>query len=179
MRALVIYESMFGNTHDVADRIAEGLRTAMEVGVVPADATAKALTGVDLIVVGAPTHIHGLPGQRSRAMAEKMALDESTGLHLDPEGSEESVRDWLAGLPHMQCAAAAFDTKMDTRWSGQASRGIARRLRYHGFHLVADPVSFLVDKDNRLVDGEEARARAWGEWLASQAAADLAHSLTR
>jgi flavodoxin len=28
MRALIIYESMFGNTHAVADAIAEGLRTS-------------------------------------------------------------------------------------------------------------------------------------------------------
>jgi hypothetical protein len=178
MRALVVFESIFGNTHEVADRIAEGLGSAMTVSAVPADATAKALTGVDLVVVGAPTHMHGLPTEGSRARAEKSAVDGPGDLHLDPEGSEESVRDWLAGLAHFHCAAAAFDTKVDNRWSGQASRAIARRLRYHGFHLVADPISFLVDEHNRLVDGEEARARAWGEWLATQAAADGARSVT-
>ena len=40
MRALVVYESMFGNTRDVASAVADGLRTVgdvetVEVGVAP------------------------------------------------------------------------------------------------------------------------------------------------
>ena len=35
MRALVVYESMYGNTRVVANRIADGLRATHEVTVVP------------------------------------------------------------------------------------------------------------------------------------------------
>jgi flavodoxin len=61
MRALVVYESMYGNTHVVASNIADGLRATHEVTLVPvADATADLVAEADLLVVGAPTHVHGL-----------------------------------------------------------------------------------------------------------------------
>lgn len=172
MRALIVFESMFGNTHDVADRIAEGLRATMEVRVVPVGEAPSATAGTsfDLLVVGAPTHIHGLSRVSTRQSAAKMA-SEKPELQLDAAAVGPGVRDWLGevGAGH-GLAAAAFDTRLDwaRAWTGSAGRGIARRLRRHGFRLVGDPVSFLVNSDNRLEDGEEGRARAWGEWLATQ-----------
>jgi hypothetical protein len=59
--------------------------------------------------------------------------------------------------------------------SGRASLGIAKGLRRHGARMLAKPESFLVTKDNRLCPGEEDRARAWGQQLAS-ALADTTHS---
>ena len=59
MRAVVVYESMFGNTQVVADYVAAGLRATMEATAVPVDgATPEVLGGVDLLVAGGPTHIH-------------------------------------------------------------------------------------------------------------------------
>jgi flavodoxin len=61
MRALVVYESMYGNTREVADNIADGLRTEYEVTLVPvAEATGDMVADADLLVAGAPTHMHGL-----------------------------------------------------------------------------------------------------------------------
>jgi len=60
MRAVVVYESMFGNTRTVAEAIAEELRDAMDVEVLRADqATDLRMHSVDLFVVGAPTHAWG------------------------------------------------------------------------------------------------------------------------
>ena len=60
MRALVVYESMYGNTHVVASNIADGLRATYEVTLVPvAEATAELVAGAGLLVAGAPTHITG------------------------------------------------------------------------------------------------------------------------
>lgn len=54
MRAVVVYESMYGNTHLVADAIGDGLATAYEVDVVPVDrADRQLLEHADLVVVGA------------------------------------------------------------------------------------------------------------------------------
>lgn len=60
--------------------------------------------------------------------------------------------------------AAAFDTRFNgvPMFTGRASRGIARRLRRHGYHLIAAPESFAVGSDTTLRDGESARARRWG-----------------
>lgn len=68
MRAVVVYESMYGNTHLIADAIAAGLSARFEVRVVPvSEAGADVLEGADLVVVGGPTHGHGM----SRAVSRK------------------------------------------------------------------------------------------------------------
>jgi flavodoxin len=57
MRAVIVYESMFGNTHAIADAIGKGLEPMLEVVVVPlAEAGRERLGDADLIVVGGPTH---------------------------------------------------------------------------------------------------------------------------
>ncbi|MFL6114535.1 MAG: flavodoxin family protein [Catenulispora sp.] len=62
MRALVVYESMYGNTRAVAEAVASGLRPAYETEVKPAvDIGAADVDRADLLVVGGPTHVHGLP----------------------------------------------------------------------------------------------------------------------
>ena len=61
MRAVVVYESMYGSTHQVADAIGAGLGTAFEVSVVPvSQAGPQVLAGTDLVVAGGPTHAHGM-----------------------------------------------------------------------------------------------------------------------
>jgi len=179
MRALVVYESRVGATHAVAERIARGLAQSVAVAVVPVGSAAAARAGVDLVVVGAPTHMHGRPTRWTRALAEKAALDRSAHLAFETEGSVEVDGDWLADGDPGRRLAAAFDTRLDAAWSGQASRAIARRLRHHGFRLVADPASFLIGPDDRLVEGEESRAVAWGQWLASQMTTQMAAGLAQ
>ena len=56
---------------------------------------------------------------------------------------------------------------MPAVFTGRASKGIGKRLRGHGFALVAEPESFLVSKRNELEPGEEDRAREWGRHLAT------------
>ena len=72
MRALVVYESLYGNTHIVASNIADGMRGTDEVTLVPVSAATPDLVAeADLLVVGAPTHIHGLSTASSRQAARK------------------------------------------------------------------------------------------------------------
>ena len=125
MRATVICESSFGNTRAIAEAIAETLDAEVLSAGDPID-----LDEVDLLVVGAPTHVHGLPGERSRRAA------------VDQGGSDgPGVREWLESLPHAHGRAAAFDTRFDKPafLTGSAAKGIAKRLRHRGFELVAEP----------------------------------------
>jgi hypothetical protein len=86
MRALIVYESMYGNTHIVADHIAEGLRSGAEVSVVPVDdATRDAVLGADLVVVGGPTHAHGMTTEWSRKAAVDAAAKPGSGLEVGPD----------------------------------------------------------------------------------------------
>jgi hypothetical protein len=175
MRAVVVYESMFGNTHVIADHIAEGLRTSAEVTVVAVhDASAELLDTAELVVVGGPTHVHGMSSQRSREGAKDMAAKDDD-LELEPDAEGPGLRDWFDELPDGRTGrAAAFDTRVhaSTMLTGQASKGIAKRLRRHGFELVADPESFFVDKENHLEPDEDQRAVAWGRSLAEALRAD-------
>jgi sulfite reductase alpha subunit-like flavoprotein len=168
--ALVIFESIYGNTHAVADAIAEGLEAAFEVEVAPvSDTDARSLTDADLIVVGGPTHMHGLASSMSRKMAVKAAEDED--VKVDESAREDlGLRSWLAKAELGGGRAAAFDTRIDKSpmLTGSAARGIAKRLRRSGREIVADPESFFVeDSEGPLADGELDRAREWGASLSS------------
>ena len=170
MRALIVYESMYGNTRVVAERIAAGLQGAADVAVVPvADATADRVASVDLLVCGAPTHAHGLPRPSTRQAASS-AADKDTTLALEPGASGRGLREWLADLaPGPEMAAVAFDTRMKgpSLFTGRASRALSRRLRRAGATLAVPAASFLVDKHNHLLAGEADRAEAWARTLRS------------
>ncbi len=172
MRALVVYESMYGNTHQIAEAVAEGLSTSLETEVVSVhDAGPDRVDSADLVVVGGPTHTHGMTHESTRQAAVEAAEDPDGELHLDPDAAGEGVREWLEGLGSMSGLAAAFDTRRDLApvLTGRASKGIAKQLRRHGFDVVADPESFLVDKETQLEPDEIERARSWGERLARSA----------
>ena len=170
MRALVAYESMYGNTRAVAAAIAEGLRGSYDVDVLPIGRVEHALVvDVDLLVVGGPTHMHGL----SRASTRKAAADAAHrpgGPALDPDAAGPGLREWLEELPTgggEPCAA--FDTRLrgPAAFTGKAGSGISARLRRHGYRPVAPPESFIVDKDNHLLADELQRATEWGHRLAA------------
>lgn len=171
MRAVVVYESMYGNTHLVADAVAEGLAPVGEVQVVPVDeATEALLAEADLVVVGGPTHVHGMSTKMSRRGAVEDAGKPEKELTLDPDAEGPGLRDWFETVGALPARAAAFDTRLEgpPALTGRASKGIAKRLRKHGCEVVADPMSFLVTKENHLVDEERAHAREWGTTLAAR-----------
>lgn len=176
MRALVVYESMYGNTHAVASNIAKGLRATHEVTLVPvAAAAADLVAGADLLVVGGPTHMHGPSTAASRRLAAKTAAKPGSGLTLDPDADGPGLRDWLSGLAGGHTLAAAFDTRLTgiPALTGHASRGISRLLKRHGYRLVMPPESFLVSQQNILLDAEASRASRWGAALGT--AVTVAH----
>ena len=173
MRTVIVYESMFGNTHAIANDIAEGLRSSGEVRVVPVgEADADLIGAADLVIVGGPTHVRGMTHERTRESARERAETPGSSYHLDASAIEPGpgIREWLEALPRRsgRPAAAAFDTRIDVLplISGRASQGIANGLRLRGFELVVPPESFLVDKESALVPGEQQRALEWGAALA-------------
>jgi len=167
MRALVVYESMYGNTRAVAEAIADTLAARYEVAVAPV-AEAPEAPNADLLVVGGPTHMHGLTTSMTRHMAVKAAQEDDH--HLEPAaGDEHGLRQWLRALPERGGArAAAFDTRGDANaaLTGSASRGITRRLRRRGYDVVASESYLVDDAEGPLQDGELDRARAWAAGLA-------------
>ena len=168
MRALVVYESMYGNTAAVGEAIAVSLRAhGLDVEAWPVSKIDPAETcEVDLLVVGGPTHVHGMTTSGSRKTAandEKNTFAEPT---IDP-----GLREWLKQLPSGEGRlAAAFDTRIAKPLvlTGSAAKGIGRRLKGCGFGLVRMPECFLVSTQNRLLDGELEHATGWAAQVAAQ-----------
>jgi hypothetical protein len=165
MRALVVYESMFGNTETIAKAVGDGLSSHLRVDVVEVGAAPGVIgDDVDLLVVGGPTHAFGLSRPGTRADAAKQAADGvvSAGIGL---------REWLAAVRggSASTAAAAFDTRIGKpRVPGSAARAAARRLRGRGFRIAAPAQSFYVaGTPGPLLEGETERARRWGDALGS------------
>jgi len=170
MRAVIVYESMYGNTHLVADAIGAGLGSTFDVQVVPvSQATPAILADAGLVVVGGPTHVHGMSRAATRKAAVESADKPGSLLELDPDAPGPGLREWFGSLGRYPAKAAAFDTRLHgpAAMTGQASKGVARLLRAHGFDVIAKPASFLVTKENRLEPQETARAREWGAGLAA------------
>ena len=169
MRALIVYESMFGNTHAIAEAIADALKPRAEVELVPVGrATPQLVAWAELILVGAPTHAHSLSSTSSRRSAADRIVQPGNTLRLEPEAEATGVREWLASLPAGSGkSTVAFDTRIKAPAiiTGRASSSIAKALHSHGFRLVTEPESFLVTSQNELVEGELERARDWAGQL--------------
>jgi len=162
MRAAVVCESWFGNTRRLAEEMARELGELGEVEIVSVDEQLPVLSAVDLLVIGAPTHAHGL----SRVSTRRSAVQRLGG--EGPAG--HGARGWLHRLPPPAgTRVAVFDTRIERPvfLVGSAARSIARRLERRGYELVAPAESFFVlDVEGPLKDGEIERARSWAASLA-------------
>ena len=155
MKAVVVYDSVFGNTEKIARAIADGLATRAEVKLVHSGADAAVPpSDMGLLVVGSPTR-----GFRPT----------------------ESLAAWLKGLRSSLprgVKVAAFDTRFKAdeiesagvrfvvRTGGYAAKRIADRLKSAGGTVIAPPEGFYVeDTEGPLKPGEEDRATAWGKSL--------------
>jgi hypothetical protein len=159
MKAIVVYESVWGNTAATARAIAEGIGDGTEAfatDAVPAERLAEA----DLIVAGSPVFAFSLP---SEGMRERILQSETEG--PPPDLSHPSLRTWLDGLAVGRGYAAAFETRI--WWSPRGATGtIEKKLAEAGYQRLLKPEKFIVqDKYGPLRDGELGRARGWGRAL--------------
>jgi flavorubredoxin len=161
MKALVVYESHYGNTEHVAQAIAEGIGQGAQA-LNTSEATPELVGSADLVVAGAPVMAFSLP---SESMLENVPKD--TKAPVPPDMSHPSLREWLETLPHHDAAAASFETRL--RWSpGGATGAIEDRLRRSGFRTIAKAGKFVVKGSyGPLREGEYERAREWGATLAA------------
>lgn len=158
MNVLIVVETCFGNTARFAEAIAEGLGTqGAEVTVVrAADSRPEQLQGIDLLVVGSPTHNRGLPGPSSRRTAVAQGAA--------PAGT--GVAEWLEQLSGYRGSSAAFDSVSGTSfWNGSAAKKIAKVLMKKSGNLFGTE-SFLVSAtEGPAAEGELERAEKWGASL--------------
>ncbi len=162
MKAIVVYESHWGNTAAVARAIAAGL--GPEAQALTTDkATPEVVADADLVVAGSPVIAFRLPTDR---MLSGLAAEGTRGAP-PPDLSHPSMRTWLAGLPKGRGRSAGFETGV--RWSpGGATGAIAQGLAHAGFAPIGKGKRFVVTgRYGPLKDGELDRATAWGKELAT------------
>lgn len=152
MKALVIYDSAYGNTEQIARAISAAADADCRKA---ADTTAADVEGVELLVVGSPTQ-----GGRPTVPVQEW-------LKALPDGALQSVQ------------VAAFDTRFEKAASnlflklvmsvvGFAAPRISTALKAKGGAVAVEPEGFFVtDKEGPLKDGEVERASAWAKGLLS------------
>jgi hypothetical protein len=174
--ALVVVESMFGNTERIGRAVADGLAAQgvpvqlLDVSAAPVDLPPT----VGLIVIGAPTHAFSLSSPHTRAEAVRQGAP--------IEKAAYGLRDWLSAVlpqdPRHAPVVAVFDTRATKvrRLPAAAGPRAARLAKRRGLRVVIGPEAFLVaDTRGPLVDGELARATAWGRRLAADVPRIEAH----
>jgi flavodoxin-like protein len=160
MNALVVFESMWGNTRAVAEAVAQGLGT--DTAVVHVDeAPATLPDDVDLLVVGGPTHAFSM----SRASTRHDAVEKGA-----TEGDEtRGIREWLDDLPASdRIEVATFDTRVTKvkHLPGSAAKSAGKEVRRHHLgRLVATESFYVDDMEGPLHEGELSRAETWGAQL--------------
>jgi hypothetical protein len=172
MKAVVVYESLWGNTAAIARAIAEGIGSDARA-LSTSQASGQAIAGADLIVAGAPLIGFRLPTDSAR----RSIGQDRKHAQRPPDLSQPSLRSWLAALPKGSGRSAAFETRI--KWSpGSATGAIAKRLQGVGYRRIAKDQRFIVKGTyGPLQHGEMERAKAWGSELARLCKAGRAHHL--
>jgi len=146
MKALIVYDSVYGNTEKIARAIAEAITPSGEVKVLRAgEANPSELASIDLLIVGSPTH-GGRPTLAIQDLLNKVPKLSLQGINV-----------------------AAFDTRIPTklvRVFGYAAGRIAGNLKRKGGTLIASPVGFFVTgSKGPLKEGELERAAGWAKGI--------------
>lgn len=155
VKSLVLYDSFFGNTEQIAQAVGAALESAGEVEVRRvADIKPEQLSGLDLLVVGSPTR------------AFRPSPNTTTFLNGIPAGGLRGVK------------VTAFDTRVSAEEAGPAllkffvklfgyaADPIAKKLQQKGGTLAAPPEGFYVlGTEGPLKDGELTRAANWARQM--------------
>lgn len=139
MNTLIIYDSRFGNTEQIARAMADKLKDHGLVIVVPAsEAGSFELKEADLVLIGGPTQRHA---------------------------TSPAIR----ALHGLGAAAFDTRYHMSAWKSGSAASRIASRLKRAGASLVLPAESFFVtEREGPLEEGELERAAQWAEQVYEQ-----------
>jgi flavodoxin len=160
MKAIVVYESLWGNTAAIARFIAEGFGNEA-CTVSTKEATPEVLKGADLLIVGSP--VLGFTVTNDRAIE---AIKANPGNSPEPPDlSQPSMHSWLDSLEPGGIKFAAFETRVVGPW-GKATSGIEDHLKKLGYKKIAEGHQFIVEsRYGPLKYGEVERAQEWGAEL--------------
>jgi flavodoxin len=144
MKTLVIYDSVYGNTEEIAKAIGSAINGEVKV-LRASDVKPSELESLNLLIVGSPTQ-GGRPLQSIQDLVNRLSENSLKGLNV-----------------------AAFDTRSASKWVtifGYAAGRIAKKLKNKGGKLVLPPEGFFVmGTKGPLKEGELKRAADWAGGL--------------
>lgn len=156
MKAMVVHDSVFGNTEKVAQAIGQALGSPEDVQVVQvSDAKPEQLVGLTLLIVGSPTRQFSPTGATTGFLKSipKHGLKGVKVAAFDTRFTESAIE---------KVRILAFFVKI----FGYAAKPIADRLQKKGGELVVPPEGFYVgDTEGPLLDGELERAADWAKHI--------------
>lgn len=157
MRMLVVYDSLYGNTEKIAMAIAEGINGANEVETVHVKKVDyEALGGVDLFIIGTPTH-GGRPTPDIQAFVDRISREGLKNASFSTFDTRFSAKDSSAGM------------RLLMRMIGYAADKVAKKFENEHCHLISPAEGFfVVGKEGPLKEGELERAIKWGKTLGSR-----------
>jgi flavodoxin len=163
MKAIVVYDSVFGNTQKVAEAIASALGAQAQVQLVrPSDEARLDLARSDLLGVGAPTRRYR-PTEGIAALLKRIpskALKTTRVAAFDTRFKADELK--------------SATTRFVVKTGGYAAKRISSQLEKAGGSLIAPPEGFYVDDtEGPLKPGELERAAAWATSLLRQAQSPL------
>lgn len=151
MKALVIYDTFFGNTEQVARAISDALGADSEA-VRVSNVKHDQLNGLNLMVVGSPTRAFR-PTKPISQFLDGIPRDALKGVKVaafDTRGSEAELNKTKFGLL--------------VKMFGYAAKPIADKLVKKGGKLAAALEGFIVEgTEGPLREGELERAAAWAK----------------
>ncbi|NLG48641.1 MAG: flavodoxin family protein [Chloroflexi bacterium] len=159
MKALVVYDSFFGNTEQIARAVGEALQSAGDVEVRRVtDVTPDQLAGFDLVIVGSPTRAFR-PSPNTKAFLDAIPAEGLRGIKVAAFDTRIAPEDVKSGGGVLKFFAKMF---------GYAADPMAKKLQQKGGTLVAQPEGFYVlDSEGPLRDGELDRAADWARHIAA------------
>jgi flavodoxin len=151
MKALVVYDSRFGNTEKIAQAMSAALGSQADVKTLRVgDVKPEHLTDLDVLLVGSPTW-GGRPTPAVKAWLTALARDSLQGV-------KTAGFDTRGDMTEVHSRIALFFVRI----LGFAADPIAARLVKKGGSQAMPPEGFVVlDREGPLKDRELERAAAW------------------
>lgn len=149
MSVLIVYDSFFGNTEQVA-RAVGGVFGPDVTLARPADVQPSQLKGLKLLIVGSPTRAFR-PSEATQKFLKSLSPGDLNGVQVAAFDTRISVDDTNSGF-----------LKFMVKIFGYAAKPIADLLKKSGGSLAVPPEGFFVkDSEGPLKDGELERAASW------------------
>lgn len=161
MRAIVVYQSLLGNTAAIAKAIAEGIGPEAKA-LSTREASPEVLKDVELLIIGSPVLGFSLPSEK---MIESIRGNPGKAPN-PPDLSQPPMRTWLGTLTPGSKKFAAFETRVKGPFC-KATPAIEESMKKLGYERVAEAQQFIVEgKFGPLKAGEIERAWGWVTELA-------------